>query len=265
MHTDSFFEHLDDEVVQRALTRRNALMKAGKWTLGAALASSVPVAFGLSARSAFGQSLPQQVVDVLNYALTLEYLEDEFYRRGLQASGLIPAAARPTFQLISDHEAAHVALLKSVLGSRAVAKPTFDFTGGNGAGNGPFNPFSDYNIFLALSQGFEDTGVRAYKGQAAKLKDTPDVLTTALQIHSIEARHASQVRRMRGKKGWIVSNNTDVAALQAVYAGEQNTTHAGVNLATALSGFSTEAITEAFDEPLTMAEVLAIADPFIAG
>ena len=148
--------------------------------------------------------------------------------------------------------------LKSVLGSQAVAKPTFDFTGGNGANNGPFNPFNDYQIFLALSQGFEDTGVRAYKGRAPELKGT-DTLTVALQIHSVEARHASRVRQLRGQKGWIVGNTTDVAALQAIYNGEE-TVNGG-----AVSGVPTTSITEAFDEPLTPAQVLAIADPFIAG
>jgi hypothetical protein len=75
------------------------------------------------------------------------------------------------------------------------SKPTFDFTVG-----GAFDPFNNYTQFLALSQAFEDTGVRAYKGQATNLISTPDLLTAALQIHSVEARHASEVRRLRGLK-----------------------------------------------------------------
>ena len=255
---DPFLATVDPEVLTRVrMSRREALSKATRAGVGAAVLTSLPVAFGLSAQQAFGQTVPAAIAAVLNYALTLEYLEDEFYRLGLQ-SGVVPAGtARTVFQTISTHEAQHVALLKSVLGSQAVAKPTFDFTAGNGANNGPFRPFSDYQTFLALSQGFEDTGVRAYKGRAPELKGT-DTLTVALQIHAVEARHASRVRQLRGQKGWIVGNQTDVAALQAIYNGEEtvNGSAAGVP---ALS------ITEAYDELLTPAQVLAIVDPFIAG
>ncbi len=186
---------------------------------------------------------------MLNFALTLEYLEDEFYQLGVAAGGLIPEGDLPVFQQISKHETAHVALLEGVLGANAVDKPTFDFTAG-----GAFDPFNDYPTFQALSQGFEDTGVRAYKGQAAALMSDNTILTTALRIHSVEARHASEVRRLRGQKGWITGNQTDVPALQAVYDGEQTA-----------NGTATSAeAAEAFDEPLTMDQVNAIAGLFIA-
>jgi hypothetical protein len=103
-----------------------------------------------------------------------------------------------------------------------------------------------------LSQGFEDTGVRAYKGQAAALMANDAVLTTALQIHSVEARHASAVRRLRGQKGWITGNQTDIAPLAPVYAGEE-----------VGQGVTSTASAEAFDEPLTTDQVLAIANLFI--
>jgi rubrerythrin len=67
-----------------------------------------------------------------------------------------------------------------------------------------FFSFTDYQQFLALAQAFEDTGVRAYKGQAANLMSKPDLLTAALQIHSVEARHASEVRRLRGQKDGLL-------------------------------------------------------------
>lgn len=266
MNNDSIFSTLDPEIVERArLSRRSALHKAAKAGFGAAVLTSVPVAFGLSAREAFGQSLPAAAIPVLQYALTLEYLEDDFYKAALAASNLIPTGpARTSVSLISTHETQHVALLRAALGSNAPAtKPTFDFTGGNGANNGPFRPFSDYATFLALAQGFEDTGVRAYKGRAAELKGT-ETLTVALQIHSIEARHASQIRRLRGQKGWITGNTTDVAALQAVYNGEEL-----ANFTQSLSGIPATAVTEAFDEPLAPSAVAngstGIADPFIVG
>lgn len=251
------FSNLDPEVVHRVTcSRREAMFKAAKAGVGVAVLSSLPVAFGLSAQKAFGQSLPQQIVDALNFALTLEYLEDEFYRTALNTSGLIPSNQRPIFETISAHEAAHVAALRSTLGSAAVAKPTFDFT----ASGTYANVFSSNATFLTLSQAFEDTGERAYKGQAPNLMSSDAVLTIGLQIHAVEARHAAQVRRLRGEKGWKTSNDGPVAA---IYVGEQNTTQGGVALGSVTSGYSAATLSEAFDEPLTKAAVLAIVDPFI--
>ncbi|MGD9523837.1 MAG: ferritin-like domain-containing protein [Gemmatimonadales bacterium] len=247
---------LDPDLLATAVSRRDALRRAGTRVAGLAIASA-PLALGLMARDAFAQGpLPQAIRDVLNFALTLEYLEDEFYRAGLAAPGLIPATDRAVFQQIGTHETAHVQLLRGVLGSDATTKPTFDFTAGGAFGD----VFTNYQTFLALSQGFEDTGVRAYKGQAGAVISDNGVLTTALQIHSVEARHAAQVRRMRGRKGWITAASTDVGALAAVYAGDAVTVQAGVDTS-AFAG--TDAATEAFDEPLTREAVLAIAGQFI--
>lgn len=245
---DTIFGSLDPELMNRVESRRGAVSRTGKMA-GALAIASMPVAFGLMAKRAFAQGgLPQGIIDVLNFALTLEFLENEFYVTGLAAGGLIPAEDLPIFQQIRKHETAHVALLQSVLGASAVAKPTFDFTAG-----GTLDPFNDYPTFQLLSQAFEDTGVRAYKGQAAALMSDNTILTTALRIHSVEARHASEVRRLRGLKGWITGNMTDNPAVAASYAGEEAT-----------NGLPTSnAVTEAFDEPLTMAQVLAIVDPFI--
>ena len=125
------------------------------------------------------------LIDALQLALTLEYLEDEYYRMGLAKSGLIPTADRTVFSQISKHETAHVAFLRTTLnalGTAPATKPTFDFTAG-----GNFDPMNDYQTFLILAQAFEDTGVRAYKGQAGNVMSNKDVLTAALQIHSVEA------------------------------------------------------------------------------
>ncbi len=248
MKVTTILEGLDPELMDQVVSRRGAVGRSG--TMAGALAfASVPVALGMFAKRAFAQGgLPQGIIDVLNFALTLEYLEDEFYQMGIAASGLIPGEHLPIFQQISKHETAHVALLESVLGASANPKPTFDFTAG-----GTFDPFNDYATFQALSQGFEDTGVRAYKGQAPALMADNTILTTALRIHSVEARHASEVRRLRGQKGWITGNQTDVAALQDVYAGEE----------AANGSASSAAAAEAFDEPLTKDQVLAIAGLFI--
>lgn len=261
MNDKTILGGLDPELVSRLTTRREAIFKAGK--LGIALASA-PIALGALSTTTFGQgsALPAQIADVLNFALTLEFLEDEFYRTALRSRNMIPNSTRNVFKQISDHEAAHVKFLQGALGTAATAKPTFDFT----AGGAFADVFTNYQTFLAVSQAFEDTGVRAYKGQAGNLISNKSVLTAALQIHSVEARHASQVRRIRGEKGWITgdSRGTLPAPTQPIYDGEGNTTQGGANLA-GLPGVPASAITEAFDEPLTKDEVLAIARLFIKG
>lgn len=263
------FTNLDDALDNVPTSRRDALRTAGRFSAGAALAA-VPL-FGMAKNvlaSNYGLNLATDV-GILNFALTLEYLESAFYRLGLD-SGVIEASDRPLFEKISADEDAHVAFLSSAI-SGAGGEPVsfdddaFDFTGGDGDDDGAFDPFSDYPTFLTLSQAFEDTGVRAYKGQAAMI-ESPDYLTAALQIHSVEARHAAAVRRIRGNQGWIPNDQPGaIAAIQPVYAGEDNVTQGGVNLSSALQGYTVEEITEAFDETLTMDDVLAIADPFIDG
>ena len=250
MKNTTIFGALDPELMER-VTRRGAVTQSSKMA-GALAIASMPVAFGLLAKRAFAQgtALPAPIIEVLNFALTLEYLERDFYQGGVDA-GVISGPDLPIFETIRDHEAAHVTLLVGAIttgGGTPVPEPTFDFTA-----NGSFpDPFSDYTTFKALAQGFEDTGVRAYKGQAGALMSNDAILTTALRIHSVEARHASAVRRLRGQKGWIIENTTDVPALAPVYAGEE--VGAGVTIAAASA---------AFDEPLTKEQVLAIANLFI--
>lgn len=191
------------------------------------------------------------IIDVLNYALTLEYLESGFYAMGNKvASTLIPTEAdRKAIKIIGDHETEHVNFLTSAIkgaGGTPVDKPTFDYTA-----KGTFaNVFTNYETFLAVSQTFEDTGVRAYKGQATNLMSNNDVLTAALDIHSVEARHASQVRQMRKANGfsdvkpWITLDQSGIAssAVQASYNGEENTKQAGIQITNIdNSGISKEA------------------------
>lgn len=247
----------DTDRLEQVGTRRQAVERGGSAAVKAALAA-VPLGLGALAEDVFAQQgLPQKVVDALNFALTLEYLEDEYYRSGLAASGLIPSSDRPIFELVSEHESAHVALLEDALGDRAVDEPNFDFTAG-----GTFDPFGDYPTFQILAQGFEDTGVRAYKGQAPNLVGVDGVLTTALRIHSVEARHAARIRRLRGRKATITGDETDVGALEPVYAGEDATTQAGVAV-TDVTEVGRDGVTEAFDEFLTTDRVLEVAGQFI--
>jgi rubrerythrin len=185
-------------------------------------------------------------------------------------AGVIDGADTAIFEKIRDHELAHVNFLKevvgNVLGGDPVMEPEFDFTAG-----GNFSPFTDYPTFLALSQAFEDTGVRAYKGQAGNVMENDVVLTAALSIHSVEARHASMVRRLRTQKGqdsikgWITEDSigTLPAATQAIYSGEDNVMHGGVDV-TQLTGIDSGAVTEGWDEPLNKDQVLGIASLFLA-
>lgn len=259
MSKQPLLEELDPQLVRRMTSDPEKIWKANR--AGTAL-NSHTVGLGALASTTFGQgpSLPQQIIDVLNFALTLEFLENEFYKMARNSKNLIPNNGRKVFDQISKHEEEHVKLLSSVLGSQATAKPSFDFT----AGGAFADVFKNYQTFLAVSQAFEDTGVRAYKGQAGNLQSNAQILTTALQIHSVEARHASEVRRLRGQKGWITGDSRGnlPAPTQPIYDGEGNTTQGGANLA-GMAGVPSSAITEAFDEPLTKEEVLAIAKLFI--
>jgi len=252
----SAIEKVDQEVYEKLGSRRSMFKNLSGSGMKLA-AAAVPILLGTTLNKAYART--SAVPDILNYALTLEYLEDAFYKAGLAASGLIPENRKTIFQQISKHETAHVGFLKTVLGQLSatpVEKPEFDFT----AGGAFADVFTNYQTFLALSQAFEDTGVRAYKGRAGELLGNATVLTAALQIHSVEARHASMVRRLRAEKGWITGNsNSGLPA--AIYAGEDNVMQGGASI-TGL-GYSAATATEAFDEPLTPDEVLAIAGGFI--
>ncbi|ADB38826.1 ferritin-like domain-containing protein [Spirosoma linguale] len=245
-------EHVSRRGLFSSLTRKTVAVAAP-----AIMASALTNAYGQSSQ------LPQNVVDVLNFALLLEYLESDFYEIGTNTPGLIPDQHKLAFEYIRRHEELHVKLLKKVLGDKAIPKPAFDYSA---KGNFP-DTFSNFQTFAAVSQAFEDTGVRAYKGQAPNLMNDKPILETALQIHATEATHAARIRYLRGQKGWIplASSSGLPQAAAAVYAGEDNVVQKGINLASLLNGqVPLEGITEAFDEPLTREQVTAIVSPFLA-
>lgn len=213
-------------------------------------------------------AMADDLTDALQLALLLEFLEAEFYQRGLAAAGLIPATDRTIFATILAHENAHVSALQALIRGKGVtprAKPLFDFTAKGALPGFAFLP-SQYDTFRMLAHALEDLGVRAYKGQAARLQGDRAVLTAAMSIHSVEARHAAEVRRLRGRKGWITSNSRDDLpfVFQPVYDGEENTTLGTVSLTglPAVVG-GVASITEAFDEPLTTAQVTAVVALFL--
>lgn len=264
----SELEQVDQEFFDRMahVSRRGLFNSLTKKTVAAA----APAIMASALTDAYGQStaLPENVVDVLNFALTLEYLEYRFYDNASNF-GTIPAALRLPFEKIRQHEQIHVTLLKTVLGSRAVPEPKFDFTA-----KGAFpTVFSNFETFATIAQAFEDTGVRAYKGQAPNLMNAKPILEVALQIHAVEATHAARVRYLRGQKGWIPLaslSGLPASVGAAVYKNEDNTIQSpatgnvNVYAVAAPFGVSVEGATEAFDEPLTKDEVLAIAAPFLA-
>jgi hypothetical protein len=129
---------------------------------------------------------PSQDVKILNFALTLEYLEAEFYTLAV-AGGALSGELLTFAKTVKAHEVAHVAFLKSALGSKAVDKPTFDFKGTT----------DDPAKFQATAIVLEDTGVAAYNGQGPNL--TKKTLGAAASVVSVEARHAAWIRDIAKK------------------------------------------------------------------
>jgi hypothetical protein len=273
-------EKVDPELNDRLSPRRDVIKNMTSFGSKVALAA-LPFALGSLLNKAYGQTTVGDVNGTLNFALKLEYLEAAFYNTAIATPGLIPASELANFQIIAAHENAHVKFLQSVLGTAAVAQSsqgtngTYDFTAGGTLPN--YFATKDYATFLIVANAFEDTGVRAYKGQAPNVIGNQVVLTAALSIHSVEARHASHIRTVRrglstlasgSPKSWITgANDTGFAGVAANYAGEDNTTQGGVDLTTLINPvtgvkFTASALTEAFDEPLTFAQVLPLVAPF---
>lgn len=125
-------------------------------------------------------------VAILNFALTLEYLQASFYTETERAGAVGGAIARVPRQL-GAVERAHVTALKDGLGRAAVKRPSFNFRGAT----------EDRVKFLKTAVAFEDLAVAAYKGQATRL-ESPALLAAAVAIHSVEARHAAWMRYLAG-------------------------------------------------------------------
>lgn len=261
---DQFQEDvLDKEKKDELLNRRDAFGKMTKFSKMLAV-SALPLGFVSAFSTPVKAQSTDEIVDVLNFALTVEHLENEFYTIGVGESGLIPSGKdSDIFAQVQKHEQQHVDFLIDTidsLGGEPIEKPTFDFTVG-----GAFDPFNNYEQYKVLAQAFEDTGVRAYKGQATTLQGNAAILTAALQIHSVEARHASEIRRLRGLKGWITEDQRGEGMppeTQATYDGEDVATQLGIDI-TEVSDVKRHRITQAWDEPLTMEEANAIAGLFI--
>jgi hypothetical protein len=183
--SDLTFGELDrDGAISEAVERASGDTRAsflGKAVVGGA---SLLGALGASGR-AEAATAPSDVA-ILNYALTLEYLQAAFYTETERLGAVRGTLARVPRQLGSV-ERAHVTALKKALGSAAVKRPAFNFRGVT----------EDQSKFLQTAVAFEDLAAAAYKAQAARIK-SPALLSAAVSIHTVEARHAAWMRFLAG-------------------------------------------------------------------
>ncbi len=166
---------------------RMAFMRRAGAIIGGGIAASTIIGGALpslaSAKSASGD------IAILNYALTLEYLEAAFYKEAV-SKGALSGELKQFATVVAGHEAAHVTALKQALGSRAVKSPSFDFKGTTGSAS----------TFARTAKVLEDTGVEAYQGQATNIQARA-VLRAAISIHPVEAHHAAWVAAIMSKGG----------------------------------------------------------------
>jgi hypothetical protein len=125
-------------------------------------------------------------VAILNFALTLEYLQASFYTEA-ERVGALKGPLADQARVVGSHERAHVAAFRAVLARGAVKRPHFDFHGVT----------DNAKSFRATAVAFEDLAVGAYKEQLPSIRSS-QYLAAAISIHSVEARHAAWIRRLAG-------------------------------------------------------------------
>jgi hypothetical protein len=153
---------------------------AGVMGGGAMLATLAPTAFAAGGRppKAFGAG----DIGIANYALTLEYLEAEFYRQAVANIKFTSPALGGFAATVARDEKAHVAALKGVLKTKAVKSPKFNFG----------TATTDEATFAGTAKVLENTGVGAYFGQGFNIK-SPVILKFAISVLTVEARHAGAI------------------------------------------------------------------------
>ena len=158
----------------RAGFLKAAVVAGGTFVAGGVLIGGLP-------KLSIGAPSAAQDAKILNFALTLEFLEAEFYTQAEQ-NGRLGATLGEFASVVGAHERAHVAFLQDALGGAAVAKPNFNFG----------NTVRNEKAFAKTAQVLEDTGVAAYNGQAPNL--TKKTLGAAASIVAVEALHAAWIR-----------------------------------------------------------------------
>jgi Ferritin-like domain len=167
---------------------RKAGIAGGAAIGGGAILGGLLAPAAASAKGAPPSSFGAGDIAILNYALTLEYLERAFYNEATSMGAIKDPKLVEYLKVTTVDERAHVAFLKKALGSKAVAEPKFDFQGVPG----------DQAKFAATAYVLENTGVHAYLGQAGNIK-TPAYLLAAASIMTIEARHSGAIASIIGK------------------------------------------------------------------
>ena len=166
---------------------RSSFLMKGALAVGAVYGATAVTPF---IRSAFAQGASKGDLDILNYALTLEYLEAAFYQGGADVKGL-PGEVQGYVETFGAEEQEHVDALTATikdLGGTPVKAPGVDFG----------DAFSSPEAFIQLAITLEDTGVSAYNGAAPMIEDK-ELLATAGAIVQVEARHAAAVRFAAGE------------------------------------------------------------------
>ncbi len=170
------------EEFARPRTRRDFFKALAVAGAGAAAGSAI---FSSKASAQAGGDL-----EIANFALTLEFLEAEFYQLALDA-GVLSGSALGVVTNLRDHEVAHVEAITGLIqqfGGTPVAKPQFTF---------PSDAFSSQASIINLAATFEPVGVGAYLG-AAPMIQSPDVLAAAASIEVIEGEHVVAVNNLLG-------------------------------------------------------------------
>ncbi|RYE30901.1 MAG: ferritin-like domain-containing protein [Sphingobacteriaceae bacterium] len=252
----SEIEKVDPEFQEKISPRRAAIKNITSFGSKVAVAA-MPFALGSLFKKAYAQQSTTAIAAVLNYALQLEYLEANFYNAGLDAATFatmrlsITPSELAGLRLIQTDENNHVTFLRTVISSLGATPVSFTAANFDFTARGTFPTVTTSSAtYLAVAQVFEDTGVRAYKGQAGNLLRNQTVLTAALNIHSVEARHASHIRMVRRARA-LATGTTSAAAIRPWITGANDT---GVG--------SVTSATQAYDEPLGMPAVVAIVTPF---
>jgi rubrerythrin len=168
-------------------TTRAAFLLRGALSAGALLGAG---AAGPFVRDALAQESGGDL-EILNFALTLEYLESTFYERAVMKGKGLSSEARALALEIRDNERSHVDALRTAItgsGGKPVEAPDVGFG----------LAFTSEAKFLELAQALEDTGVSAYNGAAPSIESI-EILAAAGSIVQVEARHAALIRLMRGQ------------------------------------------------------------------
>jgi hypothetical protein len=163
---------------------------------GAILSAFAPSALAAGGGGRPPASFGKGDVGILNYALTLEYLEAAFYNGATAANLPLSSQAAAFLKVVTKDENAHVKFLKGALGSKAAKEPTFNFKGAN----------TNAEMFMKTAQVLENTGVHAYSGQALNIKSAAYV-KAAISILTIEARHASVIGLLNEPAGEDIAPN----------------------------------------------------------